>query len=137
MQCIEVALEKHDAPPGDVSLLLTNDDEMRRLNLRFRSVDSATDVLTFQAPPTAMGHLGDIAISLEFAARHATLRGVSLEDETAMLAIHGALHLVGFNDETDTERQQMVLLMNDVAKECDVATDANWNSLPHEETDGN
>ena len=131
MQCIEAALDTHSAPPGDVSVLLTDDIEMRELNMRFRGVDSATDVLTFPAPPTAIGHLGEIAVSLDFAAKQAESRGVSVEDEAAMLVIHGALHLAGFDDGTESERSDMVLQMNKIATICGVPTDEKWHSVPH------
>ena len=135
VQCIETVLERHSAPSGDVSVLLTDDAEMRRLNLRFRGIDAPTDVLTFRAPPTATGQLGDIALSVDFAAAQAARRGVSVEDEAAMLAIHGALHLVGYDDETEGERATMVSLMNKTAVLCGIPADSDWSSLPHEVQD--
>ncbi len=116
---------------GEVSVLITTDDEMKRLNMRFREVDEATDVLSFPAPASASGQIGDIAISISFARRQAESRGVPIEDEIAMLAIHGGLHLAGFGDETPEKRADMVRRMNEVAAACGVATDADWSSLPH------
>lgn len=133
--CVSKALTLFKAPKGDVSVLLTDDDELHTLNLRFRAVDSPTDVLTFPAPPTATGHLGDIAVSIDFARRQARVRRVTLEQETAMLAIHGALHLAGFDDATPIQRRKMVQAMNKVAKACGLPQDEDWSSYPHPEND--
>lgn len=110
-----------------VSVLLTDDDEIRRLNRRWRDLDEPTDVLSFPAhPPEAIPedprHLGDIAISVPYAQRlvasgehHRRVAdelGVdpdeldwSIEDEVAFLFVHGLLHLVGYHhDDADSER---------------------------------
>lgn len=94
---------------GDVEVLLTSDAELKRLNRSFRGKNKATDVLSFPAfvpegfpagfpiPDTA----GDLAISLETAARQADSFGHSLEDEVRILLLHGLLHLSGLDHETD------------------------------------
>lgn len=112
-------------------MLVTSDEEMRRLNRQFRGVDEATDVLSFPAPATSHGQIGDIAVSIGFARRQAVVRGVPIEDEIAMLAIHGGLHLAGFDDETPEQRADMLSRMNEVAAACGIATDPEWSSLPH------
>lgn len=89
---------------GSVSVLLTGDSEIRRLNREFRHKDSATDVLSF---PAGGDHgrtqlAGDLAISLETAAREAELRGHSLETELRILLLHGVLHLAGYDHESDS-----------------------------------
>jgi probable rRNA maturation factor len=116
---------------GEVSVLVTTDAGMQTLNKRFRGLDEPTDVLSFPAPPTAAGHAGDIAISVEFARRQAESRGVPMEEEIAMLAIHGGLHLAGFDDETKDGRADMVRRMNEVALACGITPDGDWSSLPH------
>jgi rRNA maturation RNase YbeY len=116
---------------GEVSVLVTDDAAMRSLNHRFRAIDEPTDVLTFPAPPTAQGQCGDIAVSADFARRQAALRGVPIEEEIAMLAIHGGLHLAGFEDETEDGRADMVRRMNEIASACGITPDAEWSSLPH------
>lgn len=126
-----VLLRKFKLPEGEVSVLITDDANLLRLNIEFRNLNEPTDVLTFPAPSTAKGELGDIAISVDFARRHAELRGVPIEDEVAMLAIHGGLHLAGLDDRSEKDREMMVRLMNLVADESGVATDAEWSSLPH------
>ena len=94
---------------GDVYVLLADDATLRRLNRTFRGKDKATDVLSFPAGPTTVffgepkgpGLAGDLAISLEAAARQAAQFGHSLRDEVRVLLLHGVLHLAGFDHETD------------------------------------
>jgi len=89
---------------GAVSVLLTDDKEIRRLNREFRGKDKATDVLSFPAR-NDMGRsllAGDLAISVETAAREADLRGHLLDLELRVLLLHGILHLAGYDHETDS-----------------------------------
>jgi rRNA maturation RNase YbeY len=116
---------------GEVTVRIVTDGEMTRLNQIFRGIEGPTDVLTFPAPASASGHVGDIAVSVGFARRQADARGVPIEEEVAMLVIHGGLHLAGLTDETDEGREEMVARMNEIASECGLATDPGWSSLPH------
>ena len=127
------ALERHGVAPGEVSVLVTSDEEMRRINREFRKVDASTDVLSFPAPASATGHVGDVAISIDFARRQAKMRNVPIEDEVAMLAIHAGLHLAGFDDRSAAQRKRTVAAMNEIAVECGIAADAAWSSLPPRE----
>ncbi len=87
---------------GEVEVLLTSDRELQRLNKNFRNKNKPTDVLSFPSPPEiAREHAGDLAISLETAARQAEVYGHSLRDEVRILLLHGLLHLSGFDHETD------------------------------------
>lgn len=124
--------ELHDVPAGALNVLVTGDDQVRRLNLTFRGIDSTTDVLTFPSPAGVEGEAGDIAISIEFARRQAELRNVPVIEEVAMLAIHGGLHLAGYDDSTEEQRAEMVARMNEVASACGLTVDEEWSSLPHE-----
>ncbi len=87
---------------GEVAVLLSDDRRLRRLNREFRGKDKATDVLSFPVDAeTANGHAGDLAISLETAARQAREQGHSLRDELRVLLLHGVLHLAGMDHESD------------------------------------
>jgi probable rRNA maturation factor len=87
---------------GEVAVLLAGDRTLRRLNREFRRIDKATDVLSFPAERTMnSGHAGDLAISLETAARQARDHKHSLRDEVRVLLLHGLLHLAGMDHETD------------------------------------
>jgi len=91
---------------GTVNVLITNDREMRSLNRRFRSKDSATDVLSFPAAPGLPGGVpgklaGDLAISADIAGRNARQFGHPVVDEIKILILHGVLHLAGYDHERD------------------------------------
>lgn len=85
---------------GEVSVLLTTDAEIRRLNRTFRHKDKATDVLSFPAEP-GLGVAGDLAISVPTAERQAGDAGHTLFVECKVLLLHGMLHLAGYDHETD------------------------------------
>jgi probable rRNA maturation factor len=87
---------------GSVEVLLTSDGELKRLNRTFRGKNKATDVLSFPAPAEfAAQTAGDLAISLDTAARQAQEHGHTLRDEVRILLLHGLLHLNGEDHETD------------------------------------
>lgn len=84
---------------GRVTIALVTDAAMRRLNARFRDADYATDVLSF--PSDEPGVLGDIAIARGVAARQAREQGHDEATELKTLALHGLLHLLGYDHEHD------------------------------------
>ena len=87
---------------GSVSVLLTNNRELRALNRQFRRKDKPTDVLSFPSEVVgARRFVGDIAISVEIAAKNAKRLGHSTADEVRILILHGLLHLAGYDHETD------------------------------------
>ena len=97
---------------GDLALVLADDAELQRLNLTFRGVDAPTDVLSFAAAPLPAhtpepACLGDIVISVPFAARSAEAAGRELEREVQLLAVHGLLHLLGHDDATEEAAAEM------------------------------
>jgi probable rRNA maturation factor len=85
---------------GEVSLVLTGDRAVRALNARYRGKDRPTDVLSFPGGASE-GELGDIVISVETAARNARALGRTLPQELDVLALHGFLHVLGYDHETD------------------------------------
>jgi probable rRNA maturation factor len=92
---------------GDVTIALVNDAAIRRLNRRHRGKDAATDVLSFPALPAASRpglSLGDLAIATGVARRQAREHGHALGVELRILALHGLLHLLGYDHETDHGR---------------------------------
>lgn len=87
---------------GEVSILLTSDKTMRRLNRQFRNRDKTTDVLSFPAEIQGPERIaGDLAISLPAARRQSEERGHALGVEMRVLILHGLLHLAGYDHETD------------------------------------
>lgn len=91
------ALVRRMARGAEVTCLITDDRELRRLNRQFRGKNHATDVLSF---PSSEGG-GEIAISLDRAIVQAGERGHSIADEVRILMLHGVLHLSGYDHETD------------------------------------
>jgi probable rRNA maturation factor len=93
-------LQKELAKGKPFDCLISGDAELRRLNREFRGMDYATDVLSFPAA-TPSAHLGDLAISLGRARAQAREFGHTIEQEVEILMLHGVLHLLGFDHETD------------------------------------
>ena len=89
---------------GEVNVSITSTNQMRSLNRRFRGRNKATDVLSF--PSQTPGVAGDIAISLEIAARNADAFGHDLATEVKILILHGMLHLAGYDHEIDDGEMQ-------------------------------
>jgi rRNA maturation RNase YbeY len=97
-------LEKLDETECELSLLLTDDAEIQALNKAYRDLDKATDVLSFPQDEDAVNEsgdtlLGDVVISVETAARQAEEHHLSFNEELILLAIHGILHLLGYDHE--------------------------------------
>lgn len=95
--------------PGEVAVMLTDDAIIQRINAQWRGMDKPTNVLSFPASGAAAqdGHLGDIAIAFETVAHEAETENKTFYDHLAHLAIHGYLHLIGFDHETDEEACRM------------------------------
>ncbi len=104
------------APPSpgryEVSILLTDDREMRALNRTWRGKDAPTNVLSFPASddPSRPGLLGDVALAYETSQKEADAMGLALADHAAHLVVHGVLHLLGFDHEADQEAARMEAL---------------------------
>jgi probable rRNA maturation factor len=96
---------------GTVAVMLTGDAAIRTMNAQWRGIDKPTNVLSFPAgdSPAMAGevHLGDVAIAYETVAAESTAENKAFVDHLAHLAVHGYLHLVGFDHETDHEAAQM------------------------------
>ena len=98
---------------AEVAIVLTDDQSIRALNRQWRGRDEATNVLSF--PPQQLGrrgngvpvHVGDIVIAYETAAREAAVAGKSFLHHLSHLAVHGFLHLVGYDHESYDEAETM------------------------------
>jgi probable rRNA maturation factor len=94
-------LEAEVAGGRSFCCLITNDAELRRLNRQFRKKDYATDVLSFPALEDRNRVLGELAISFDRAKQQAAERRHAVSEEIAVLMLHGVLHLMGMDHETD------------------------------------
>jgi probable rRNA maturation factor len=117
----ERALRTEGAATAEVSLLLTDDESIHALNRDYRGQDKPTDVLSFAQrdqlpdapdPPKGSTHglpetLGDVVISVETAVRQAEQHDATLDEELALLTVHGILHLLGYDDMTDEGAEEM------------------------------
>ncbi len=102
---------------GSLTLLLASDARLRELNARFRGKDSPTNVLAFPAGPNPAGYLGDVAMALGVARREAAAAGIPLASHVQHLAVHGVLHLLGYDHVTDAQARVMEPLEIAVLKE--------------------
>ena len=94
---------QREVASSSFNCLVTRDQRLQQLNRDFLNHDYPTDVLSFPAAG-ANGFLGDVAISVETAARQAARFGHTLEDEIEILMLHGTLHLMGMDHEVDRGR---------------------------------
>lgn len=119
----ESAFENCDDCASDVSVLLCDDEEIRRLNRRWRGKDSSTNVLSFPTPDgvARLTHLGDIAIAFETVDREAREERKTFADHLSHLTVHGYLHLVGFDHEVDEEAEEMESLEREILARLDIA----------------
>lgn len=101
------AAASFESKPGEVAVLLTDDTAIRDMNASWRGIDKPTNVLSFPADSKAAPLLGDIAIACETVAREAEQENKPFLDHLAHLSIHGYLHLIGFDHETDREALRM------------------------------
>jgi probable rRNA maturation factor len=101
-----------------VAIVLTDDDRLRRLHRDFMGIDEPTDVMTFpyDADAPDSGHGGDVVISVERAADQGPENGLSTCEEVAFLAVHGVLHLCGWNDESPALRQRMLARQTEIVE---------------------
>ena len=134
VQCaLDAALP--DSPPGQVSVLLTDDSTVRQLNMHYRGLDETTDVLSFSSefpghwegpddppagdlsdapaadgfvlPPGQPAPLGEVIISCPQAQRQAGEKGCEYSSELALLLVHGVLHLAGYDHLEEDEAREM------------------------------
>jgi probable rRNA maturation factor len=109
-QAARAALD-HQSADGDLTLVLTDDEQLRRLNRDYLGIDAPTDVLSFPAsetdPETGRRYLGDILLSIPRAETQARAAGHSLADEARLLVVHGVLHLLGHDHANAKEKAKM------------------------------
>jgi len=107
---LRAAREAAGGPGGEVSVLLTDDAAMARLNGQWRRKDAPTDVLSFPAGPNAAGFLGDIAVGHGVCVRDAADLGRPLSEHLAHMLVHAYLHLIGHDHEDDEDALAMQAL---------------------------
>lgn len=111
----------HQSTDGDLSIVLTDNEQLHELNRDYLGIDAPTDVLSFPAsetdPDTDRRYLGDILISVPRAEEQARAAGHPLEAEVQLLVVHGTLHLLGFDHRIAEEKAQMWELQAEILEE--------------------
>jgi rRNA maturation RNase YbeY len=104
----QTVLMKERARAKDVDLIFCRNKEITILNRRFKGRNGSTDVLAFDLSDKGFSnYLGEVYVNLQMARRQAGMFGVSYSEEVRRLTIHGVLHLLGFNDNTEGDRARM------------------------------
>jgi probable rRNA maturation factor len=97
-------------------IIMIDDEQMRNLNKTYRQIDKTTDVLSFENDDQKSKSLGDVFISLPMAKKQAIALNHSLMREIGFLAVHGYLHLVGFDHQTEEDEEIMIAEQNRILK---------------------
>jgi len=106
----------HEIAGAELSIVLTDDDAIRKINAQWRGKDAPTNVLSFPAAPVqgAPRLLGDIVIAFETTTREAKDEGKPFAHHLSHLAVHGFLHLLGYDHESDAQADDMERLERDI-----------------------
>ncbi|MDP2965717.1 MAG: rRNA maturation RNase YbeY [Pelolinea sp.] len=106
---------------SEVSVVLDNDDQIRKLNNTYRNLDEPTDVLSFSSgeidPDTGSRYLGDVVISFTRAKAQAVEQGHSIKKELTTLIVHGILHLAGYDHANNEEEKELFGLQSEILDE--------------------
>ena len=109
---------KHVKEKMSMQVIFVSQEEIHRLNLSYRGIDRPTDVLSFPNDDEDDKSLGDIFISVEQAKKQAEEYGHSLDREIGFLAVHGYLHLKGYDHHTPEEEKEMVIMQEEILKKA-------------------
>ena len=125
---VEAALEEEKFPDSpSVSIMVTDNEHIRELNQRYRGIDKPTDVLAFETdfldPDLETRYLGDVVISYPQAKFQAESRGHTIEAELQLLVVHGILHLLGYDHDTEANKSEMWSMQSKILRKLDITID--------------
>jgi probable rRNA maturation factor len=123
-RAIRLTLQAHHKTHATtINLTITKNETVQQLNYQYRGIDSPTDVLSFlnipdlDFPLLDQNELGDIIIAYHIAESQAITRGYTPMEELVLLAIHGTLHLLGFNHDTPVGKAEMWTVQQEILAE--------------------
>jgi probable rRNA maturation factor len=124
-RAIKAAALPTGIPESELAIVLTDDDAIRELNRQWRGRDEPTNVLSFPTNDARTQHagprlLGDVVIAYETTTREAQAQGLPLNHHLAHLAVHGYLHLLGYDHESEKEAEIMERLEREILARLDV-----------------
>lgn len=126
---VTVLTQQSAQPDTALTIVITNNESVAALNLQYRGIDSATDVLSFPADAPAITlygeppYLGDLIIAYPYASDEAERAGHNLDDSLALLVVHGTLHLLGKDHDTPEHRASMWASQEAVIRALDISPD--------------
>jgi probable rRNA maturation factor len=122
--CAIATLEYESAPQGELSVAFVDNDRMQAFNRQFRGDDKPTDVLSFsdgsRDPDTDELYFGDVILGLTVAEAQAAAAGHPLKSEIALLTVHGVLHLLGYDHDSEATKQTMWQAQSDILHRLNV-----------------
>ncbi len=129
IQAARLALEKQSKAEARLTIVIQDSAAVAALNQQYRGINAPTDVLSFPAPAlppefdAAGGYLGDIVIALDYAAAQAQANGADLGEALCLLVLHGTLHLLGYDHDTESAREAMWQAQADGLRELKIDPD--------------
>jgi probable rRNA maturation factor len=121
-RAVPLALKHGGTSPKEaLTIVLTNDAQLRELNSRFRGKNKPTNVLSFPAETNGEHYLGDVAIAYGVSAAEARAARKTLTYHATHLAVHGVLHLLGYDHETNRQAKIMEPLETEILAALGIA----------------
>jgi len=118
LQKIIKSIFKHVKEKKSMEVVFVSQDDIKEMNRTYRDIDKPTDVLSFPNEDDDIKSLGDIFISIEQAKKQAIDYGHSFEREIGFLAVHGYLHLKGYDHHTEEEEKMMTTMQEAILKKA-------------------
>lgn len=109
LKWLNEVIEEEGSCTGDISFIFTDDEFLREINIKFLEHDYFTDVITFNTSDELGVLNGEIYISSERVRYNSGIYNATIKRETLRVMVHGILHLIGYNDKSDKERENMSL----------------------------
>lgn len=120
----ETLRQTEGSQESELSLVISNDQQLHELNREYLDIDAPTDVLSFPSdeidPESSALYLGDVIISYQRAAAQANAAGHGLKDELQLLTVHGILHLLGYDHVEPDQKEAMWALQADILQKLGV-----------------